>query len=62
MAFRYPTDKKGRLHLKDLRHINLRNLTETMERIANLLDLLSGHLADRLQTMYEMQAENASYY
>lgn len=60
MAFRYPTDKKGQLHLKDLRHINLRNLYETMERIGNLLDCLSSHLADRLQCTYEMQADYAN--
>jgi HEPN domain-containing protein len=57
MAFRYPTDKQGRLHLKDLRHINLRNLCETMERIGNFLDSFTTDLAERLQCMYEMQAE-----
>jgi hypothetical protein len=59
MAFRYPTDKKGQLHLKDLRLINLRNLCETMERISNLLDCLSGDLAERLQITYEMQRDMA---
>jgi hypothetical protein len=61
MAFRYPTDKKGQIHLRDLRHINLRNLHDTMERIGNLLDCLTSDLAHRLQCMYEMQAENARY-
>jgi hypothetical protein len=59
MAFRYPTDKQGRLHLKGLRHINLRNLCETMERIGNLLDCFATDLAERLQCMYEMQTDFA---
>jgi hypothetical protein len=32
-AFRYPTDKKGKLNLRGISHINLTNLYETMERL-----------------------------
>jgi hypothetical protein len=58
-AFRYPTDKAGKANLQDIAHINLRNLYETMGRVSNLLDCLASDLAERLQCMYEMQAEMA---
>lgn len=39
VAFRYPVDKKGKPALPtNCRRINLRNLREVMERIANLLN------------------------
>jgi len=38
MAFRYPIDKSGDVHLKNICHINLRNLKEHIENISTLLD------------------------
>lgn len=47
-SFRYPTDKKGNLNLRGLNYINLRNLYETMERIASFLECIVGDLAQEL--------------
>lgn len=47
-AFRYPTDKAGHANLKGLRHINLRQLNETIDKISNLLGCLWSDLGDRL--------------
>ncbi len=38
MAFRYPTAKDGTPSVPGLKHINLRNLSEVMERISSLLE------------------------
>lgn len=39
MAFRYPIDKDGTPSLpEELRHINIRNLGEVMQRLGSLLD------------------------
>lgn len=56
-SFRYPTDKQGNRNLMGLKHVNLRNLKETMDRIHNLLGCLASHLQHRLQMCYEMEAE-----
>jgi hypothetical protein len=58
MAFRYPTDKEGKPYLRDIDHINLGNLYETMDRIGNLLDCLSADLNHRWEVTCEMAAEN----
>jgi len=40
-SFRYPTDKNGRPYLTGIEHINIRNLRETMDRLASFLDCIS---------------------
>lgn len=57
IAFRYPFDKNGNKHLMNLSHINLRHLRETMERVANFLSCIAGHIEERLQWQSEMEAE-----
>ena len=57
-AFRYPWDKKGNRTLQNLRHINLRNLYETMERVGSFLDCMTGDLGERLQACYEMERDS----
>jgi HEPN domain-containing protein len=52
-AFRYPTDKRGKLNLLELKHINLRNLKETMERISNFLGCLASDLGAHLDACIE---------
>lgn len=58
-AFRYPTSKKGIPSLPSkLYHINIRNLTEVMQRVGNFLDS-----ADTMLDVYlEHKAEMESYY
>jgi hypothetical protein len=59
MAFRYPTDKQGNRSLPDLRHINLRNLSDVIDRIASLLDGASMGLSYYLEQKQEMEQESA---
>lgn len=47
VAFRYPWDKNGRPSLQGLSHINVRNLYETMERVASFLDCMATDLDQR---------------
>jgi len=55
-AFRYPTDKEGNPSLEGLSHVNLRNLSETMEKIAILLDGASFNFDMLLQAKCEMES------
>ena len=55
-AFRYPADKKGNPSLKCLKHINLRNLAETMDKIAALLDGAALEIDLLLQDKREMES------
>ena len=48
-SFRYPTDKDGNINLRGLSHINLRNLYETMDRIASFFDCIVGDLACKIE-------------
>ncbi len=52
-SFRYPTDKKGAPTLREISHINLRNLYETMGRLGDFLDCISGDLGQKLDSLYE---------
>jgi hypothetical protein len=52
-SFRYPTDKKGNVNLRGLNHINLRNLYETMDRIAAFLDCIGADLGQKLEYLQE---------
>ena len=56
-AFRYPTDKDGNPSLPGLRHINLRNLSDVISRIASLLDGASMGISVYLDHKREMEAE-----
>lgn len=50
-AFRYPTDKHENPTLQDIRHINLRNLCETMERLRSLLDCIASDLGSKVESL-----------
>jgi hypothetical protein len=49
IAFRYPFDKHGHQHLENLSSIDLVNLREVMEGIANFLDCVGEAIAQRLE-------------
>lgn len=55
MAFRYPKDKNDNPSLPGLRHINLRNLSEVMTRVASLLDAASMGIIYNLDNKWEME-------
>ncbi len=57
MAFRYPMDKDG-APLVNLRHINLRNFSEVVNRVAALLEGASCCISSYLDAKEEME----SYY
>jgi hypothetical protein len=55
-AFRYPADKEGNASLKNLTHINLRNLAEAIDKIAVLLDGAVLEIDILLQDKHEMES------
>ena len=55
MAFRYPVDPKGKMHLPEWTVINLRRLGDTMQKIGNLLDGASECLYIGLQQVNEFR-------
>ncbi|MBI4302567.1 MAG: hypothetical protein HY664_08170 [Chloroflexi bacterium] len=58
MAFRYSTDRDGSSTLpENLIHINLRNLSEVMARIANYLDDSSNAISVDLEQKRSMEAD-----
>jgi hypothetical protein len=57
MAFRYPVDKDGNPSLSSLRHINLRNLSEIVDRIGFLLDGATMGISHDLDCKREMEQE-----
>lgn len=57
MAFRYPTDKNNNPSLPGLTHINLRNLSEVMEKIFFLLAGIDDGIHAYLDEKRHMEAE-----
>jgi hypothetical protein len=57
MAFRYPVDREGELHLPEWSVINFRHLKQTMDRIGNLLDGVTELLYIRLQGQREFSED-----
>lgn len=54
-AFRYPTRKDGAASLpEDLLHINIRNFTEVMQRVANFLEAIATSFGVYLDNKAEM--------
>jgi hypothetical protein len=49
MAFRYPCDKKGNLHLEKLHSVDLRNLEDVMDGIGNFLYCMGEAIAQQLE-------------
>ncbi|MGL6078890.1 hypothetical protein [Methyloversatilis discipulorum] len=45
-AFRYPTTKKGEVSLPELRHINVRHLSEIMDSVFGMLDGIHSYLGE----------------
>lgn len=45
-AFRYPTTKKGEVSLPELRHINVRHLSEVMDSVFGMLDGIHSYLGE----------------
>ena len=58
MAFRYPTDKKGEKSLPDIRHINVRNLAEIVDRIDAFFLGVSSVIGELLDSKREMQSDS----
>lgn len=56
-AFRYPTDKEDNPSLPDIKHINLRNLSEIINKTASLLEGVSAWIGEYLENKLEMKAE-----
>ena len=56
-AFRYPWDKKGQRTLPNIRHINVRNLRETMDRVSSFLSCICGDLSARVQCRCDAERE-----
>ena len=54
-AFRYPTDKNGKPYLTGIRHINIRNLHENMDRLASFLDCISTDLGTAYDFVMEQK-------
>ncbi len=46
MAFRYPTNKHGEVMLQDLRHVNVRHLSEIMNSVFTMLDGIHSWLGE----------------
>jgi len=61
-SFRYPTDKKGKAALRGIKHINVRHLYETMERVSALLEGIGCDLHHKLDLISEMQSGYDPYY
>ena len=49
VSFRYPRDWDGKPYLSGTRHINIRNLYETMDRLAAFLDCMTIDLGRRCE-------------
>lgn len=56
-SFRYPFNKNGDKTLTGLKHINLRNLNEVMNRIASFLDATNMCISENLDLKREIEAE-----
>lgn len=56
ISFRYPKDKEGKPSIRGLSHINLRNLSEVIDRIASLLDGASTGISIYLDQKSEMES------
>lgn len=62
-TFRYPLSKSGQRSLPpELHHLNLRNLAEVMEKIANFLDSASAMISEYLQHKGDMARYFQDYY
>jgi len=60
-AFRYPSTKDGKEHLPTLTHINLRNLSEVMGRLAGLLDSALDGMLQMLRMRREAKEDYLGY-
>jgi hypothetical protein len=56
-SFRYPSDKNGKPYLTGIRHINIRNLYKTMDRLASFLDCISIDLGTAYEYVVEQRKE-----
>lgn len=56
-GFRYPTDKSGSASLPELRHVNLRNLSDVMAGVHSLLDGAITGISEYLDAKREMEED-----
>ena len=54
-AFRYPIDKKGKKLLPGLTHINLKNFSDIMSKLSNLLDAADMGISYELDIKWEIE-------
>jgi hypothetical protein len=62
IGFRYPTDKQGNPTISGIKHINLRNLAEVMERISSFFEGVDTGISENLSHKCEMEAYYSSEY
>jgi HEPN domain-containing protein len=56
-SFRYPVDKKGKITLPGISHINVRNLQDIMDGIYCILETCSVGIGEQLAFKREMESE-----
>lgn len=62
IGFRYPTDKQGNPTIPEIKHINLRNLAEVMERISSFFEGVDTGISEYLSHKCEMESYYSSEY
>jgi hypothetical protein len=56
-AFRYPEDREGNTSLPDIKHINVRNVYEVIEKISVILEGADSMISEHLSFKTEMERE-----
>lgn len=62
IGFRYPTDKRGNPTIPGIKHINLRNLAEVMEKISSFFESVDAGISEYLSLKCEMESYYSSDY
>jgi hypothetical protein len=60
-AFRYPKDKDGKASLPNMKHINVRNIYDVMEKVSVILEGADMQLTEYLSIKAEMESEYYEY-
>lgn len=61
-AFRYPQDRNGNATLPGIRHINLRNVREVVEKISFILEGAEAQIDEYLSIKRDMEHESRGNY
>jgi len=60
-GYRYPMDKNGNIHLKDIDILNLGVLKNTMDKVTSFFDAVETQVSVYLDTKNEIEAEYRNY-